>query len=61
VATLREHDALRLQNRLRSRAEVSAALSFLRFVSNARPEGDVFRLLIEEQLKQIEKRIRSPR
>jgi hypothetical protein len=30
-------------------------------VSNARPEGDVFRLLIEEQLKQIEKRIRSPR
>jgi len=37
--------------------KVSAALTFLRFVSNARPEGDVFRLLIEEQLKQIEKRI----
>jgi methyltransferase-like protein len=37
--------------------KVSAALTFLRFVSSARPEGDVFRLLIEEQLKQIEKRI----
>jgi methyltransferase-like protein len=37
--------------------KVSAALTFMRFVSNARPEGDVFRLLIEEQLKQIEKRI----
>jgi methyltransferase-like protein len=37
--------------------KVSAALTFLYFVSSARPEGDVFRRLIEEQLKQLEKRI----
>jgi SAM-dependent methyltransferase len=36
--------------------KVSAALAFLRFVGNARPEGDTFRMLIEDQLEQAEKR-----
>jgi SAM-dependent methyltransferase/methyltransferase-like protein len=36
--------------------KVSSALAFLRFVMNARKQGDPFRALIEEQLKSLEKR-----
>jgi SAM-dependent methyltransferase len=34
---------------------VSGALAFLHFVLEARPEGDPYRLLIEEQLEKVEK------
>jgi hypothetical protein len=37
---------------------VSGGLAFLHFLAEARPEGDVYRLLIEEQLSRMEKRIR---
>ncbi|MGD0901302.1 MAG: class I SAM-dependent methyltransferase [Terracidiphilus sp.] len=36
---------------------VSGGLAFLHFLAEARPEGDVYRLLIEEQLNRMEKRI----
>jgi SAM-dependent methyltransferase len=36
--------------------KVTAALAFLRFVAESRPPGDVFRVLIEEQLKVMQKR-----
>ena len=36
--------------------KVTAALAFLRFIAESRPSGDAFRLLIEEQLKQMQKR-----
>jgi SAM-dependent methyltransferase len=35
---------------------VSGGLAFLHFLAEARPEGDVYRLLIEEQLNRMEKR-----
>ena len=35
---------------------VSGALQFLRFLSGTRPEGDAFRMLLEEQLERMEKR-----
>jgi len=36
--------------------KVAAALAFLRFIAESRPTGDAFRLLIEEQVKQMQKR-----
>jgi SAM-dependent methyltransferase len=38
---------------------ISGGLAFVRFLLEARPEGDAYRLLIEEQLSRMEKR--SPR
>lgn len=35
---------------------VSESLAFLRFLAESRPEGDAFRLLIQEQLELVEKR-----
>ncbi|MGA3068948.1 MAG: class I SAM-dependent methyltransferase [Terracidiphilus sp.] len=35
---------------------VSGGLAFLHFLAEARPEGDAYRLLIEDQLKRMEKR-----
>jgi len=36
--------------------KAAAALEFLSFIAESRPSGDAFRLLIEEQLKQMQKR-----
>ncbi|HEX3469643.1 MAG TPA: class I SAM-dependent methyltransferase [Silvibacterium sp.] len=36
--------------------KAASALAFLRLILEARPQGDAFRLLIEEQLKQMQKR-----
>ena len=53
---IREMVLFRVRGMEDPQEKVSSALAFLRVVMNARKQGDPFRVLIEEQLKSLEKR-----